>query len=187
LNAELRGRYSEPGATHFRQDPEEVASGRGALRLLDAGTAELKRRNGSSLRTRAESAAAPRGCSRGLGLGTGHPAGCRPRALSNDRLPPDPPLRGILPLPGNQRLSGQRTRSSRRVIHRPWHRGGDGARPSWAQQLRHPGTPRVYPECAWLPALCGLPVLRSSTAEGGEGRALENLRSLQKFFGWHCR
>jgi GNAT superfamily N-acetyltransferase len=58
LNAELRGVYSEPGATHFRLDPEEVAGGRGAflivyqegtpvgcgaLRLIDAETAELKR------------------------------------------------------------------------------------------------------------------------------------------------
>ena len=58
LNAELRGIYSEPGATHFQLDPEEVADGRGtflvvyregipvgcgALRLLDADTAELKR------------------------------------------------------------------------------------------------------------------------------------------------
>jgi len=58
LNAELRGVYSDPGATHFRLDPEEVADGRGvflivykdgtpvgcgALRLLNAGTAELKR------------------------------------------------------------------------------------------------------------------------------------------------
>ena len=58
LNAELAGLYPEPGATHFRLDPEEVADGRGrflvvqregapvgcgALRLLDAETAELKR------------------------------------------------------------------------------------------------------------------------------------------------
>src|SRR5436309_15672764 len=58
LNAELRGVYSEPMATHFRLDPEEVAGGRGAflvvyqegtpvgcgaLRLLDPETAELKR------------------------------------------------------------------------------------------------------------------------------------------------
>src|SRR5712691_9284708 len=58
LNAELRGVYSEPGATHFHLDLEEVADGRGtflvvyregtpvgcgALRLLDAETAELKR------------------------------------------------------------------------------------------------------------------------------------------------
>ena len=58
LNAELRGVYSEPGATHFHLDPEEVADGRGtflvvyrggtpvgcsALRLLDGETAELKR------------------------------------------------------------------------------------------------------------------------------------------------
>jgi len=58
LNAELRGVYSEPGATHFHLDPEEVAEGRGtflvvylegtpvgcgALRILDAETAELKR------------------------------------------------------------------------------------------------------------------------------------------------
>jgi N-acetylglutamate synthase-like GNAT family acetyltransferase len=58
LNAELGGLYPEPGATHFRLDPSEVADGRGrflvvhregapvgcgALRLLDAETAELKR------------------------------------------------------------------------------------------------------------------------------------------------
>jgi len=58
LNAELRGVYAEPGATHFHLDPEEVAGGRGAflvvyqegtpvgcgaLRLLDPETAELKR------------------------------------------------------------------------------------------------------------------------------------------------
>jgi GNAT superfamily N-acetyltransferase len=58
LNTELRSSYSEPGATHFHLDPEEVADGRGAflviyreetpvgcgaLRLLDAETAELKR------------------------------------------------------------------------------------------------------------------------------------------------
>src|SRR6185295_8350640 len=58
LNKELSGVYSEPGATHFRLDPEEVRDGRGAflviyqdgtpvgcgaLRLLEPGTAELKR------------------------------------------------------------------------------------------------------------------------------------------------
>ncbi len=58
LNAELRGVYAEPGATHFSLDPGEVAGGRGAflivyqegspvgcgaLRLLEAETAELKR------------------------------------------------------------------------------------------------------------------------------------------------
>lgn len=58
LNDELSGVYAEPGATHFQLDPEEVAGGRGtflivyreeapvgcgALRLLDAETAELKR------------------------------------------------------------------------------------------------------------------------------------------------
>ncbi len=58
LNAELSAMYPEPGATHFRLDPEEVAEGRGAffialdsetpigcgaLRLLDAKTGELKR------------------------------------------------------------------------------------------------------------------------------------------------
>jgi putative acetyltransferase len=58
LNDELRAVYSEPGANHFRLDPEEVTGGRGAflivyreevpvgcgaLRLLDAETAELKR------------------------------------------------------------------------------------------------------------------------------------------------
>jgi putative acetyltransferase len=58
LNAELNGLYPEPGANHFHLDPGEVAPGRGAfllvsrggapvgcgaLRLLDAETAELKR------------------------------------------------------------------------------------------------------------------------------------------------
>jgi len=58
LNAELRDLYPEPGATHFRLDAGEVADGRGtflvvfleeapvgcgALRVLDAETAELKR------------------------------------------------------------------------------------------------------------------------------------------------
>ena len=58
LNAELSGVYPESGANHFHLDPEEVADGRGtflvvyrggtpvgcgALRLLDAETAELKR------------------------------------------------------------------------------------------------------------------------------------------------
>ena len=58
LNAELGAMYSEPGANHFRLDPEEVTGGRGAflvvyregtpvgcgaLRLLDPETAELKR------------------------------------------------------------------------------------------------------------------------------------------------
>jgi len=58
LNAELSAMYSEPGANHFRLDPEEVSGGRGAflivyregepvgcgaLRLLDGETAELKR------------------------------------------------------------------------------------------------------------------------------------------------
>lgn len=58
LNAELSARYPEPGATHFRLDPEEVAEGQGAffiatldgapiacaaLRRIDAHTAEIKR------------------------------------------------------------------------------------------------------------------------------------------------
>jgi len=58
LNAELSRTYPEPGATHFALDPGEVAGGRGAflvayrggepvgcgaVRLLDAATAELKR------------------------------------------------------------------------------------------------------------------------------------------------
>lgn len=58
LNAELAGMYPEPGANHFRLDPGEVAEGCGAflvvyldgvpvgcgaLRVLDADTAELKR------------------------------------------------------------------------------------------------------------------------------------------------
>ena len=58
LNAELNGLYPEPEANHFQLDPDEVARGRGtflvvylggtpvgcgALRLLDAEMAELKR------------------------------------------------------------------------------------------------------------------------------------------------
>jgi GNAT superfamily N-acetyltransferase len=58
LNAELSGRYPEAGATHFRLDPQEVGPGRGAflvaylgdepvgcgaVRRLDAATAEIKR------------------------------------------------------------------------------------------------------------------------------------------------
>jgi GNAT superfamily N-acetyltransferase len=58
LNAELSSVYSEAGATHFNLNPEEVSGARGAflviyhkqtavgcgaMRLLDAGTAELKR------------------------------------------------------------------------------------------------------------------------------------------------
>src|SRR5262249_4163748 len=57
-NAELKGRYPEEGATHFRLDEDEVGPGRGvflvayrdgeptgcgAVRKLDAATAELKR------------------------------------------------------------------------------------------------------------------------------------------------
>ena len=58
LNGELSGRYPEAGANHFRLDAGEVADGRGAflvayagsqpvacgaIRRLDAGTAEIKR------------------------------------------------------------------------------------------------------------------------------------------------
>jgi putative acetyltransferase len=58
LNTELSGAYPEPGATHFGLQPEDVAVGRGAflimyhgetpvacgaMRLLEDGTAELKR------------------------------------------------------------------------------------------------------------------------------------------------
>jgi len=58
LNAELSALYPEPGATHFRLDPAEVAPGRGAfvvayvggapvgcgaVRRLEGGDAELKR------------------------------------------------------------------------------------------------------------------------------------------------
>jgi GNAT superfamily N-acetyltransferase len=58
LNGELSGMYPEPGATHFRLDPDEVAAGRGAfvvavldgtplgcgaVRRVDRDTAELKR------------------------------------------------------------------------------------------------------------------------------------------------
>jgi putative acetyltransferase len=58
LNAELSRQYPEPGATHFRLDPGEVGEGRGAffvayagdtpvgcgaIRRIDAHTAEIKR------------------------------------------------------------------------------------------------------------------------------------------------
>jgi GNAT superfamily N-acetyltransferase len=58
LNAELSALYPEPGATHFRLDPDEVGDGRGAfvvatldgipigcgaVRRLDDSSAELKR------------------------------------------------------------------------------------------------------------------------------------------------
>ncbi len=58
LNAELAVLYDDPGANHFRLDPEETAPGRGAflvawrdgrpigcgaVRTLDAGTGEIKR------------------------------------------------------------------------------------------------------------------------------------------------
>lgn len=58
LNAELSALFPEPGATHFRLDAEEVTEGRGAffvarsggepvgcgaIRRLDASTAEIKR------------------------------------------------------------------------------------------------------------------------------------------------
>jgi GNAT superfamily N-acetyltransferase len=59
LNAELSHRYPEPGANHFRLDAEEVLPGRGAfviartdqrvpvgcgaIRRMDAATAEIKR------------------------------------------------------------------------------------------------------------------------------------------------
>lgn len=58
LNAELSGMYPEPGATHFGLDPAQVAEGHGAflvmhrdgtpvgcgaVRRIDADTAELKR------------------------------------------------------------------------------------------------------------------------------------------------
>jgi GNAT superfamily N-acetyltransferase len=59
LNAELAHRYPEPGANHFRLDPNEVLPGRGAfviartetriavgcgaIRRMDGATAEIKR------------------------------------------------------------------------------------------------------------------------------------------------
>jgi GNAT superfamily N-acetyltransferase len=58
LNAELSETYPEPGATHFRLDPDDVAEGKGAflvalwgnqaagcgaLRSLEQGVGELKR------------------------------------------------------------------------------------------------------------------------------------------------
>ena len=79
LNAELRGIYPEPGATHFHLDPEEVADGHGiflvvyregkpvgcgALRLL-SGDGRTQADVCVSHRTREGSGAAPRGCSRG--------------------------------------------------------------------------------------------------------------------------
>ncbi len=58
LNAELTELYPEPGATHFRLDPDEVAEGQGAflvafragrpvgcgaVRRIEPGTGEIKR------------------------------------------------------------------------------------------------------------------------------------------------
>jgi putative acetyltransferase len=58
LNAELSSRYPEPGANHFRLDPDEVADGQGvflialsggrpvgcgAVRRIEARTGEIKR------------------------------------------------------------------------------------------------------------------------------------------------
>ena len=58
LNAELAAMYPEPGANHFRLDPDEVSEGRGvflvawsgsrpigcgALRRIDDGVGEIKR------------------------------------------------------------------------------------------------------------------------------------------------
>jgi putative acetyltransferase len=60
LNAELSDRYPEPGATHFRLDPDEVGPGRGAffiardaqsgaslgcgaVRVIEPGVGEVKR------------------------------------------------------------------------------------------------------------------------------------------------
>src|SRR3954471_16308319 len=58
LNSELAKQYPEPGAIHFRLDPDEVIDGRGAfliayagekaigcgaVRMLDRQTAEIKR------------------------------------------------------------------------------------------------------------------------------------------------
>ena len=37
LNAELSARYPEPGATHFRLDPDEVAPGHGAFLVVRQG------------------------------------------------------------------------------------------------------------------------------------------------------
>jgi len=37
LNAELSSRYPEPGATHFRLDPSEVADGQGAFLIASSG------------------------------------------------------------------------------------------------------------------------------------------------------
>jgi len=90
LNAELSGLYPEPGANHFQLDSEEVAHGRGAflvlyrrgtpvgcgaLRLLDAETAELKRMYVSPLE---------RG--KGLGRHLVHALEAEARALGARRL-----------------------------------------------------------------------------------------------------
>src|SRR6059058_1721605 len=37
LNAELSDRYPEPGANHFRLDPDEVADGQGAFLIASSG------------------------------------------------------------------------------------------------------------------------------------------------------
>src|SRR6266581_3338428 len=37
LNAELSSRYPEPGANHFRLDPDEVADGQGAFLIASSG------------------------------------------------------------------------------------------------------------------------------------------------------
>src|SRR5438045_1163963 len=37
LNAELSGRYPEPGANHFRLDPDEVADDQGAFVIASSG------------------------------------------------------------------------------------------------------------------------------------------------------
>ena len=80
LNAELTGVYSEPGATHFHLDPEEVADGRGIFLVVyrEGNAGRLRRpaaprcRDGRtqadvciSHRAREGSGAAPRGFSRG--------------------------------------------------------------------------------------------------------------------------
>src|SRR5437870_5058996 len=79
LNAELTGVDSEPGATHFHLDPEEVRRARHLPRRLPRGNAGRLRRPAAprcrdgrtqadvcvSHRAREGSGAAPRGFSRG--------------------------------------------------------------------------------------------------------------------------
>ena len=90
LNAELDQRYTEPGANHFRLDPDEVKDGRGAfviafageealgcgaVRMNDAVTGEIKRMYVD-----------PRARGRGVGHAILQALEARARALGATRL-----------------------------------------------------------------------------------------------------